>query len=121
LLERVPHLSILVGHEPFLPRLMRAGGAGTICGVANVFPREVLALLAAGVAREDEARVVAFIDILFRYPFLPAFKAILAEQVGDDGWRTVRVPQYALSEPQRIALLDQLRSTGLLAAREAAQ
>jgi len=117
LLERVPHLSILVGHEPFLPRLMRAGGAGTICGVANVYPREVLALLAAGVAPEDEARVVAFIDILFRYPFLPAFKAIVAEQVGDDGWRTVRVPQNALSEPQRIALLDQLRSTGLLAAR----
>ena len=34
-----PQLSILVGHEPHLPRLLRAGGAGTICGVANVFPR----------------------------------------------------------------------------------
>ena len=117
LLERVPHLSILVGHEPFLPRLLRAGGAGTICGVANVYPREVLALLAAGVTPEDEARVAAFIDTLFRYPFLPAFKAILAEQLADDDWRPVRVPQFALSEAQRIALLDQLRSTGMLTAR----
>ena len=113
LLERVPHLSILVGHEPFLPRLMHAGGAGTICGVANVYPREVLALLAPRVAPEAEARVATFIDILFRYPFLPAFKAILADQLGDDGWRPVRVPQFALSEQQRIALFDQLRAAGL--------
>src|SRR5262245_38426807 len=28
LLERVPQLAILVGHEPHLPRLLRAGGAG---------------------------------------------------------------------------------------------
>ena len=39
LLARVPQLSILVGHEPHLPQLLRDGGAGTICGVANVFPR----------------------------------------------------------------------------------
>ena len=71
-------------------------------------------------APEDEARVAAFIDILFRYPFLPAFKAILAEQIADDGWRPVRVPQFALSEPQRIALLDELRAAGMLAAREVA-
>jgi len=38
LLERVPQLDLLVGHEPHLPQLMRAGGAGTICGVANVYP-----------------------------------------------------------------------------------
>ena len=28
----------LVGHEPHLPRLLRGGGAGTICGIANVYP-----------------------------------------------------------------------------------
>jgi len=117
LLERAPQLSILVGHEPFLPRLMRAGGAGTICGVANVFPREVRALLRPGVTEADEARVAAFIDILFRYPFLPAFKAILAEQVADDGWRAVRVPQSELTELQRGALLEQLRAAGLQGAR----
>jgi 4-hydroxy-tetrahydrodipicolinate synthase len=120
LLERAPELSILSGHEPHLPRLVRAGGAGTICGVANVLPRVVAALLEPNVTQEAEARIKAFIDIKARYPFLPAFKAILAEQLGDDGWRPVRVPQLALSEPQRIALLDQLHSAGFLAAREAA-
>ena len=39
LLARVPQLAILVGHEPHLARLLRAGGAGTICGVAMSFRR----------------------------------------------------------------------------------
>ena len=38
-------LAILVGHEPHLPRLLRAGGSGTICGVANLYPDLVRALL----------------------------------------------------------------------------
>ena len=39
LLARVPQLAILVGHEPHLPRLLRAGGAGTICGSRMSFRR----------------------------------------------------------------------------------
>ena len=35
LLERAPQLTVVIGHEPDLPRLIAAGGAGTICGVAN--------------------------------------------------------------------------------------
>ena len=89
--------------------------------MANVLPQAVAALLKPNVTPEAEARVQAFIDILFRYPFLPAFKAILAEQIGDEGWRPVRVPQSALTEAQRVALLDQLRAAGLVGAREAAQ
>ena len=121
LLARVPQLSILVGHEPHLPRLLRAGGAGTICGVANVLPKAVAALLTPAVTPADEARVQAFIEILFRYPFLPAFKAIVAEQLGDPGWRPVRVPQMPITEAQRSTLLDQLRKAGLLDTREVAQ
>ena len=78
LLARVPQLAILVGHEPHLPRLLRAGGAGTICGVANVFPALVRALLSPGVTAADEARIATFIEIAFRQPFLPAFKSIVA-------------------------------------------
>ena len=55
LLARVPQLAIIVGHEPHLPKLMRAGGAGTICGVANVYPALVRALLSPDVAPADEA------------------------------------------------------------------
>ena len=112
LLARVPRLDILVGHEPHVPRLLRAGGAGTICGVANVYPSIVKALFAADVRAADEARVQRFIDILFRYPFLPAFKAIVAAQTRDSGWCAVRTPWTALPETARHALVAALRDGG---------
>jgi 4-hydroxy-tetrahydrodipicolinate synthase len=116
LLVRVPQLAILVGHEPHLPRLLRAGGAGTICGVANVFPALVRALFSSGVTPADEQRVATFIEIAFRQPFLAGFKAILAEQTRNPAWRAVRAPLLPLPADSRHALLAALRDAGLLAA-----
>jgi len=116
LLARVPQLAILVGHEPHLPRLLRAGGAGTICGVANVFPALVRALFSPGVTPADEQRVVTFIEIAFRQPFLAGFKALLAEQTHNPAWRAVRAPLLPLSADSRRTLLAALRDAGLLAA-----
>lgn len=112
LLAHAPQLDILVGHEPHLPRLMRAGGAGTICGVANVFPGIVRALLAPDAAPSDEARIARFLDVLFRFPFLPAFKAIKAALSGDAGWRAVRTPWTMLPDRARDELLAALDHEG---------
>jgi 4-hydroxy-tetrahydrodipicolinate synthase len=115
LLARMPQLAILVGHEPHLPRLLRAGGAGTICGVANLFPGLVRALMLPGVTAADQARVATFIEIAFRQPFLAGFKAILAERLRDPGWLAVRPPLVALDETVRRTLLAALRDAGLFA------
>ena len=116
LLDRVPQLAILVGHEPHLPRLLRGGGAGTICGVANVFPALVRALFSPDVTAADEQRIVTFIEIAFRQPFLAGFKALLAEQTRNPAWRSVRAPLLPLPADSRRALLAALRDAGLLAA-----
>jgi 4-hydroxy-tetrahydrodipicolinate synthase len=116
LLARVPQLAILVGHEPHLPRLLRAGGAGTICGVANVFPDLVRALFSPDVTPADEQRVVTFIEIAFRQPFLAGFKALLAEQTRNPAWRAVRAPLLPLPAESRRTLLAALRDAGLLRA-----
>lgn len=113
LLARVPQLGIMVGHEPHLPQLMRAGGAGTICGVANLFPGLVRALMTPAVTSVDEARVATFIEIAFRQPFLAGFKAMLAERLHDPVWRAVRPPLVALDETVRRTLLMTLRDAGL--------
>jgi 4-hydroxy-tetrahydrodipicolinate synthase len=113
LLERVPGLDVLVGHEPHLPQAMRAGGAGTICGIANVFPAIVRPLLAPDVAPADEGRLRQFIEILFRYPFLPAFKAIKAAQTDDPRWLAVRTPWTPLAERASIDLVAALKAAGL--------
>lgn len=118
LLTRVPQLTVVIGHEPDLPRLMRAGGAGTICGVANVYPRLVQALLAPSVTAADEARIASFIEILFAVPFLAAFKTMVADRTGDDGWRHVRPPLVPLTEDQRRTLRDALRRADFPLAEE---
>ncbi len=113
LLERAPELAVVIGHEPHLPRLMRAGGAGTICGVANVHAGLVRALLDPGVTPEDEARIAAFIAVTGRHPFLVSFKSLVADQLRDPGWVPVRAPLVALDDAQRRALRDALAAAGL--------
>ena len=117
LLAIVPHLSILVGHEPHLSQALRAGGAGTICGVANTYPSVVAPLLRPDVTPADEARIAALIDVVFKWPFLPAFKAIRAAQTNDAAWRTLRPPLFALDERERAELFDALDDAGFGAVR----
>ena len=118
LLERVPQLAIMVGHEPHLPRLLRAGGAGTICGVANTYPALVRALLAPDVKPDDETRIATFIEIAFRQPFLATFKSIIADRLRDPGWNALRAPLLPLDEPARQRLRDALAKAGLPITRE---
>ena len=116
LLARVPQLTVVIGHEPHLPRLVRAGGAGTICGVANIYPDLVRALLQPNVTPEDEKRVATFIEIAFRQPFLAGFKSMLAERLHDPGWLPVRAPLVALDETQRRSLREALEGAGFAVA-----
>jgi len=121
LLARVPGLAVLIGHEPHLPRLMRAGGAGTICGVANLLPGLVRALLSPQVDAGDEARIAAFIDIAFRQPLMAGFKSMLADQRSDPGWLAVRPPLVPLTDAQRAALRAALAAGGFAPAHAGAQ
>jgi 4-hydroxy-tetrahydrodipicolinate synthase len=111
--ERLPDLAIVIGHEPHLPRLMRAGGAGTICGVANVDPGLVRALLVPGVTGDDEARIAAFIAATGRHPFLVSFKSLVADQLRDPDWVRVRAPLVPLDDAQQRALREALGAAGL--------
>jgi 4-hydroxy-tetrahydrodipicolinate synthase len=73
LLECAPGLSILVGHEPHIPMSLRTGGAGTISGLANLLPLEVAALLKPEADPKGVMRILKFLDIVLRHPFVPAF------------------------------------------------
>lgn len=104
-----PDLAITVGNEPDIARAIAAGGAGTICGMANIAPELVKAMIDG---KDVEARMQAAVDIVVKTPsFLATLKAILAAQTGDAGWLRVRPPLRALSDG--IALkrkLDELMS-----------
>src|SRR4029450_3843017 len=106
LLERVPQLTGVMGHEPDRPRLIGAGGPGKICGVANTYPHLVKALLSRDASSDTKTRIAKFIEITFMQPFLPAFKCMVADRTGDAAWRNVRPPLLPLTETQHKTLRE---------------
>jgi 4-hydroxy-tetrahydrodipicolinate synthase len=86
-----PELAITVGNETDIARAIAEGGAGTICGMANIVPQLVKAMI--DVSAEAEARMQAAIDVVVAGPsFTATMKAVLAAQTGDAGWLRVRPP-----------------------------
>jgi 4-hydroxy-tetrahydrodipicolinate synthase len=95
LIERFPQLSILLGAEHLLPQALRAGGAGTICGLANIAPALIRQLHDARDRKRLEpllARTQRLVETMTALPFVSAVKAIMAERSGEPGWSAVRAP-----------------------------
>ncbi len=123
LLERFRNLSVFVGHEPHLPAALAAGGAGTICGVANLYPRLVRRLhdFAQTTGAKDElASVEAFVALTGRVPIFAAFKALLAELTGNPAWDALCPPLVPLDREARSAWLASVARAGLSKERDAA-
>jgi 4-hydroxy-tetrahydrodipicolinate synthase len=108
-----PELAIVVGNEADIGRALAEGGAGTICGMANVVPQLVRAMFTDPAAVGPMQAVLK----LMQGPFLPTLKSILAAQTGDAGWLRVRAPlrEADAATGQRIAAA----MAGLAAAKAA--
>ncbi len=123
LLSRFRELAIFVGFEPHLPAALVAGGAGTICGIANLFPRLLRRLYDNALTadyHDDLKRVESFIAALERYPLFAAFKALQAELADDDGWAALRPPLIALDSEARRAWLADVAASGVVVERDGA-
>ncbi len=123
LLARFPELAVFVGHEPHLPAALAAGGAGTICGVANLYPRLVRRLhdgARTGDFAADLARVEGFVETLANVPLFAAFKALLATLYADPQWAAVRAPLVALDPDALRSWMLAVAGTGVDPARDAA-
>lgn len=84
-----PEVAVLVGNEADIARARAAGGAGTICGMANLVPDLVRAMFTDGAAAEPTMRAAIG---LMEAPFIPTMRAVLAAQTGEAGWRLPRLP-----------------------------
>lgn len=94
-LTELPGLQILVGDERQLARAVRSGGAGSICGLANIAPDLLRPLANEG---QDDPRINAMVDAILNHSFMSAIKALIAEQRGDAGWRVMRAPLDPMTE-----------------------
>lgn len=89
LIRALPELRVLVGTEVHLPDAIAAGGAGTICGLANAVPELVRALTEAKDPKAIQALVarMAALEALFGdVPFVVALKALLASETDEHDW-----------------------------------
>jgi 4-hydroxy-tetrahydrodipicolinate synthase len=121
LIASFPNLAIFVGFEPHLPAALAAGGAGTICGVANLYPRLIRRLFDRALVpdhREDLARVERFVAALEHYPIFAAFKALQAELTGDGSWDALRPPLVSLDPGARSAWLEAVATCGIVPERD---
>ncbi|MCZ8374095.1 MAG: dihydrodipicolinate synthase family protein [Beijerinckiaceae bacterium] len=94
-LTELPGLQILVGDERQLARSVRSGGAGSICGLANIAPDLLRPLANEG---KDDPRINAMVDAILKHSFMSAIKAMIAERTGDAGWRVMRAPLDPMTE-----------------------
>jgi 4-hydroxy-tetrahydrodipicolinate synthase len=100
-----PELAITVGNEVDIARAVARGGAGTICGLGNIVPHLIRAMLDVGA--EPQMRAVQ--SVFANEPFTPALKAVLAARTGHAGWLRVRPPLRAASNGVALtAKLDSL-------------
>ncbi|WP_158002447.1 dihydrodipicolinate synthase family protein [Methyloterricola oryzae] len=113
LIKTFPDLAILAGHEPHLPELMKRGCAGTICGMANLWPELIARLLAPEVDPADRTAICRLMELLQPYAFVSVMKALLASQPGADSWQSVRPPLLPLDQGECAGLVRDLARLGL--------
>jgi 4-hydroxy-tetrahydrodipicolinate synthase len=107
-------LQILVGDERHLARAIRQGGAGTICGLANLLPGIVRRVAHEGA---DDPRIAAAVETIARFSFMPAVKTLIAHQRGDAGWRVMAPPLTPLGDADAKRLTNDFEK--ILAAKAA--
>lgn len=119
LVKAFPQLSVLVGAEPHVAPVMQAGGAGTICGLANVAPGLMRRIVSAPaqISTDDThlmTQLLALHAVKPGMPFVPVYKVILAEQSGNPNWVGVRAPLSPLEPDEDAAVRQGYRDIGLL-------
>ena len=112
-----PALSVLVGAEQHVAATMRAGGSGSINGLANISPRLMRRIIdaPAAVSAADQQLVLdllALLSVLPAMPFVCVYKTMLAEQTGDDAWLNVRAPLSLLDNTEAQTVRKGYRAIG---------
>jgi 4-hydroxy-tetrahydrodipicolinate synthase len=87
-----PDTAVLVGAEVLIAKALAQGGAGTICGMANLVPSLVRRMFDGTEAERDMEEACAQIGSI------PGMKAALAEMTGEPIWCRVRPPLRVANE-----------------------
>jgi 4-hydroxy-tetrahydrodipicolinate synthase len=112
LLRRFSHLAIYTGSEGQVPQALASGARGTICGLGNVMPRLLRAMLDAPShfeRRQFTVPILAGDNILSRHAFIASIKAVLADATGEAAWRRVLPPMAEIPLAEELRLITDFR------------
>lgn len=104
LIRRFSHLSIFTGSEIHLPQVLSSGARGTVCGLANIMPRLMRAMMDLPTGFDRRALLPYLMSgdaILSRRPFVPSAKAVVAYSLDDPAWHRVLPPMSELPMIER--------------------
>ena len=116
--RRFPTLSIFPGSDNLLLGALHVGGAGTITATANINPRGIRSVYDLWQADNNEAETAQndakqVRDLIFSYSSIAALKSVHSVAKDDAEWRRVCPPLVALSDGERIQLMNALAETEL--------
>jgi len=115
LVKAFPKLKIFVGAEEHIAPAMLLGGAGSVCGLANLAPRLMKRVIAkpAELSTQDAALMGKLLSLIADNSFVNVFKTVLAEQKNDAAWLRVRAPLAPLEDATRDKILAAYRELKL--------
>jgi 4-hydroxy-tetrahydrodipicolinate synthase len=87
-------LPVLTGDERLLHRAVAMGGAGSICGMANLYPKRMLRIFETG--QEDPA-LSAEVNYVVSHPVMATLKALMAKATNNPEWERLRAPMTPLA------------------------
>ncbi|MBX2885346.1 MAG: dihydrodipicolinate synthase family protein [Granulosicoccus sp.] len=103
-------IPVLVGDERLLHKAAAMGGAGSICGMANLYPERMSNLFDT---HEEDADLSGMVSLIVSVPVIPALKQVMVSMTGDANWANLRAPLQPLSAVDS-ALIAAKFSTGPL-------
>jgi 4-hydroxy-tetrahydrodipicolinate synthase len=114
ILKNFPGFKLYVGNEAQIIETVQLGGAGSICGIANLFPKLIVSLFTQGkkALHANPESLDAIFKALETIPFIPAAKAVMEKREGDS-WHTLRAPLTPLNDQQREQFFSALQKAHL--------
>lgn len=114
LLRRFPGMAVFTGWETLVPKLVAAGGAGNISGMANVIPGLLRRLYDERPAAADDPlllKVTGLVEAVCKHSVISALKAVAATLREWPSWRNMRAPLVPLSPEVERSLVAAFRRT----------
>lgn len=114
ILKAFPGFKVFVGNEKQIIESVHLGGAGTICGIANLYPELICSLYNQGKKADcpNPIAIEAVFKALNGVTFIPAAKALMEKREGKI-WHSLRPPLIPLSTIQNEQFISALRGYGL--------